>query len=240
MTDSAVAYEDFVQELEAARKPKGSDKHPLSVEWMNGRLSRKQLGFWAVQHFYYIDAVPPQFAALYARMPDIEGRLMLLDNLLGEDMPDQPEKSHPNLLLQFAETCGVKKEDVVSAEQDGEILATTRAMRAWIWELATIRPLEQACAGIMVALEGQLPTLYPSYIDAMRKMGFTDEQLEFFHVHVENDVEHAEVGLKLCYKFADTRQKQLLAIEAVKASAALRYSMLDGVLQALKGLDKAA
>ena len=35
--------------------------------------------------------------------------------------------------------------------------------RAWIWELSTIRHLAESAAGIMVALEGQLPTLYPAY-----------------------------------------------------------------------------
>lgn len=237
--DNRVSFEEFVKELEAARLPQGSGKHPFSQAWADGRFGREELGLWAIQHFYYIDAIPPQFAALYARMPDTEGRLLLLENLIGEDMPETPEKSHPNLLIKFAEACGLSRTRVVDAEVNGEILATTRAMRAWIWELATIRPLEQACAGIMVALEGQLPTLYPPYIDAMKKIGFSDDDLEFFHVHVENDVEHAEVGLRLCYNYADTREKQKLAINAVKASAGLRYSMLDGV-QALIGDHKAA
>ena len=238
MTDR-LSFDEFVKELENARKPKGSIKHPFSVAWANGELTREQLGMWAIQHFYYIDAIPPQFAALYSRMPDMEGRLMLLDNLIGEDMPDAPGKSHPQLLLNFAAHCGFASDVVVAAEEDGKILPTTRAMRAWIWELAKVRPLEQACAGIMVALEGQLPTLYPTYIDAMRKMGFTDEQLEFFHVHVEADVEHADVGLRLCYQYADTREKQKLAVAAVAASAGLRYSMLNGVYEMLQ-LDKKA
>ncbi|MCA8887263.1 MAG: hypothetical protein KDA46_00405, partial [Parvularculaceae bacterium] len=101
MTDR-LSFDEFVKELENARKPKGSIKHPFSVAWANGELTREQLGMWAIQHFYYIDAIPPQFAALYSRMPDMEGRLMLLDNLIGEDMPDAPGKSHPQLLLNFA------------------------------------------------------------------------------------------------------------------------------------------
>ncbi len=229
-----LSFKEFEAALEAARKPRGSSKHPLSVAWANGELSRKQLGQWAIQHFYYIDAIPPQFAALYSRMPDMEGRHMLLENLIGEDMPDQPGKAHPQLLLYFAAACGLNSDVVVDAEYSGEILPTTRAMRSWIWELAKLRPLEEACAGIMVALEGQLPTLYPPYIDAMRKMGFTEEELEFFHVHVENDDEHAEVGLKLCYQYADTAIKQKRAIATVRASTEQRYSLLDGIYAKIK------
>jgi pyrroloquinoline-quinone synthase len=219
----------FFDALEAARKPKGAGKHPFSLMWSEGKLSRKQLGQWAIQHYYYISVIPPQFAVLYARMPDEKGRQMLMENLVGEEMPHQPEKSHPNLLLKFAQACGVSREEVLAAERAGEILGGTRSMRAWIWELASRRPLHEACAGIMVALEGQLPTLYPGYISAMEKMGFSDDELEFFHVHVENDDEHAAVGLELCNKFAQTEEDQQYAIQAVRGSAQLRYTMLSEI-----------
>jgi pyrroloquinoline-quinone synthase len=229
-----LAENDFYQALEAGRKPKGSGAHPFSLLWAEGGLSRHQLGLWAIQHYYYISVIPQQFAALYARMPDPLGRHLLIENLVGEEMPETPEKSHPNLLLKFAKACGFDPAFVEDAEARGDILPATRAMRAWIWELATIRPIHEACAGIMVALEGQLPTLYPKYIAAMTKMGFTDDELEFFHVHVENDVEHAAVGLQLCHKYADDEQKQAMAVEAVKGSAALRYQMLSEIEEALR------
>jgi pyrroloquinoline-quinone synthase len=228
-----LAYEEFVKALESARMPRGSVKHPFSQLWAEGKLSRAQLGKWATQHYYYIEVIAQQFAALYARMPDLTGRLMLLDNLVGEEMPENTDKSHPNLLLKFAEACGVSREEVREAESDSLILPTTRAMRSWVWELCSIRPLGQACAGIMVALEGQLPTLYPTYIKAMEKMGFSEDELEFFHVHVVADVEHADVGLQLAYKYSPTRAEQELAIAAVDASAGLRYSMLNGIHEAL-------
>jgi pyrroloquinoline quinone (PQQ) biosynthesis protein C len=67
----------------------------------------------------------------------------------------------------------------------------------------------------------------------MEKMGFSEDELEFFHVHVENDVEHAEVGLQLCHKYADDPVKQSMAVEAVKGSAALRYQMLSEIHDSL-------
>tara|TARA_R110000765_G_scaffold325163_1_gene416660 strand:+ start:323 stop:1036 length:714 start_codon:yes stop_codon:yes gene_type:complete len=225
--------DDFYKALEAARTPMGSSKHEFTRIWADGQLSKQQLGRWAIQHYYYISTIPQQFAALYSRMPDAEGRLLLMDNLVGEDMPETPEKSHPNLMLNFAEACGVSRDDVLNAEAKGEILPGTKAMRAWIWELAKVRPISEASSGIMVALEGQLPTLYPMYINAMEKMGFTDEELEFFHVHVEADTEHAAVGLDLCYRYADTEEKQIMAIEAVRGSAAIRYNMLTDILNSI-------
>lgn len=225
--------QDFFAALEAARQPRHGGGHPFSQAWAAGRLSREQLGRWAVQHFYYIDAVPQQFAALYARLPDLDARQHLLENLLGEEMPGAPGKRHPDLCAKFARACGLTQETVLSAEDRGEVLPTTRAMRAWVWELATVRTLAEACAGIMVALEGQLPTLYPKYVEAMRRMGFSDDDMEFFHVHIAGDVEHAHVGLELTHRYATTPALQRQAIAAVHASAQVRYSMLNGIYSAI-------
>lgn len=221
--------EAFYAALEAARMPRHGGGHAFSRAWANGELSREQLGDWAVQHFYYIDAVPQQFAQLFARLPDLDARIHLLENLLGEEVPDRPGKRHPDLLRKFAKACGVSDERMLSAEDRGEVLPTTRAMRAWVWELSTVRTLAEACAGIMVALEGQLPTLYPKYVEAMRKMGFSEDDMEFFHVHIEGDTEHAHVGLELTQRYATTPELQRKAIAAVGASAQVRYSMLDGI-----------
>ncbi|MFM7431957.1 MAG: iron-containing redox enzyme family protein, partial [Gammaproteobacteria bacterium] len=110
---------DFFAALEAARQPKHGGGHPLSRAWAAGELSRAQLGEWAIQHFYYIDPIPQQFAALYARLPDLDARQHLLENLLGEEMPACPEKRHPDLLRKFARACGVSDERILRAEQNG-------------------------------------------------------------------------------------------------------------------------
>jgi pyrroloquinoline-quinone synthase len=220
---------EFYAALESARLPKHGGGHAFSRAWAAGELSRAQLGDWAIQHFYYIDPIPQQFAALFARLPDLDARQHLLENLLGEEMPHAPGKRHPDLLRKFARSCGVSDERILRAEEAGEILPTTRAMRSWIWELSSVRPLGESCAGIMVALEGQLPTLYPKYVDAMRKMGFSEDDMEFFHVHIEGDTEHAHIGLELTARYATTAELQGRAIAAVRASAEMRFSMLDGI-----------
>jgi len=220
---------DFFKALEDARKPQHGGAHPFSQAWAEGKLSRAQLGQWAIQHFYYIDAVPQQFGHLFSRYPDLDARQHLLENLLGEENPAKPEARHPTLLVDFAEACGIERADVLAADERGLILPSTRAMRAWIWELTNVRHLAEASAGIMVALEGQLPTLYPKYVTAMEKMGFDRKALEFFWVHIEGDEEHAGIGLELTARYATTPELQEKAIAAVRSSAAMRWQLLDGI-----------
>lgn len=224
---------DFFAALENARSPVHSGGHPFSRAWANGELNLKQIGFWAVQHFYYIDAIPQQFGHLFCRLDDLEARQHMLENLLGEENPAHPDKRHPNLLVKFGKACGLKDDDFHGAELKGNVLPSTRAMRAWIWEMVNVRHLAEAAAGIMVALEGQLPTLYPKYVEAMKKMGLSDDDMEFFHVHIMGDVEHADLGLRITHHYATTPAFQQKALASVRASTEMRWRMLDGIQEAV-------
>jgi pyrroloquinoline-quinone synthase len=160
----------------------------------------------------------------------LDARTHLLENLLGEETPGA---RHPDLLLDFAQYCGVDRQYAMTAELRGEILPTTRAMRSWVWELVSHRTLAEAAAGIMVGLEGQLPTLYPLYVERLHQMGFDDDQLQFFHVHIEGDTEHAHVGLEIAERYATTPELEERATGAVRASGQLRWAFLSGMYRSI-------
>jgi len=224
----------FFAALVKARTARHSGGHPFSNAWANGELSRAQLGFWAIQHFYYIDMIPQQFGHFFCRLPDLDARAHMLENLVGEEMPGKPGKRHPELLLKFARACGIPRRRAIEADQLGHILPSTRAMRSWIYELVAFRHLAESAAGIMVALEGQTPTLYPRYVKACRKLGMSDDDLEFFHVHIDNDASHEGHGLEITARYATTSELQRRAIATVSASAAQRLAMLDGIWAAIR------
>lgn len=227
---------EFKDALVRARQVRHSGLHPFSEAVASGAYSRAQLGFWATQHHYYIDMIPQQFGHFFCRMPDLDARQLLLENLVGEEMLGQPGKRHPDLMLRFAKACGVSAERVKGAEARGEILPSTRAMRSWIYELVAFRHIAEGAAGIMLALEGQTPTLFPKYVKAFKRLGFKDDDLEFFYVHMEADVEHQRHGLEITYRYANTPELQKMALAAVSSSAGQRLAMLDGIHGALAGM----
>jgi pyrroloquinoline-quinone synthase len=224
---------EFRARLDAARNAASSLDHTFSQDWVAGKLNRKQMGYWAMQHWYYIDRVAQNFGEMYVRCPDTDTRLYVLENLIGEEAVSG---RHPDLLLDFAVACGYSKEEVEHADREGRVLPSTRAMRAWTVELVETRHIAEQAAGIMVALEGQLPTMYTRYVEVCKEMGFSDEDLQFFIVHIEGDEEHAEVGYQLAERYADTSELEERAIGACRASAQMRVAYLEGITRALEGL----
>ena len=222
---------DFRARLVEARNQASSETHSFSQAWAEGRLSKRQMGFWAMQHWYYIDRIPQQFGIMYSRCPDVDTRLFILENLNGEEAATG---RHPDLLLDFAEACGFSRAEVRSADRNGRILPATRGIRAWIEELVQSRHIAEQAAGVMVALEGQLPAMYQTYVDHCRTLGFSATDLQFFTVHIEGDTEHADVGFRLCERYATTADLEDLAVGACRASAQMRVHYLDAVSRAIK------
>jgi len=105
---------------------------------------------------------------------------------------------------------------------------------AWIEELVQSRHLAEQAAGIMVALEGQLPTMYTKYVETCRGMGFSDRELRFFTVHIEGDAEHADVGYRLAERYASTPELEAMAVGACRASVQMRRAYLEAVTRAIR------
>ena len=141
----------FRQRLEAAVTAKHSRMNPFTEKWVKGELTRAQFGSWASQHYQYVSQFARWCAAVYAECPDPDARDFLLENIVEEEAGVK----HVDLLIRFAEACGVSRKEVETAQQ----LPTTRALTAWCYETSQ-RPFHIAAAGLLVGLESQVPGIY--------------------------------------------------------------------------------
>ena len=142
---------EFRTQLENAVSARHSRMNPFTERWVNGELTRQQLGAWVCQHHQYVSQFPRWCAAVYAECPDPDARDFLLENIVEEESGTK----HVDLLIRFGEACGVSRKEIETARQ----LATTRALTAWCFETSR-RPFHVAAAGLLVGLESQVPGIY--------------------------------------------------------------------------------
>src|SRR2546425_1190446 len=114
---------EFRKQLEAAVNARHSRMNPFTEKWVKGELTRPQLGAWAAQHYQYVSQFPRWCAAVYAECPYPDARDFLLENIVEEESGVK----HVDLLIRFAEACGVSRGEVERTVQ----LPTTRALTAW-------------------------------------------------------------------------------------------------------------
>ena len=86
---------------------------------------------------------------------------------------------------------------------------TTRGLQSWCYAVAMREDPIVAVAGLVVGLESQVPSIYRRQTPTLRdKYGFTDEQVEFFDLHIVSDEIHGERGYQIVLEHADTPDLQ--------------------------------
>jgi pyrroloquinoline-quinone synthase len=214
----------FRQRLEDAVNARHSRMNPFTEKWVRGELTRAQLGAWARQHYQYVSQFPRWCAAVYAECGDPDARDFLLENIVEEESGVK----HVDLLIRFAEACGVSRQEVETAAQ----LPTTRALTAWCYETSR-KPFHVAAAGLLVGLESQVPGIYQRNLPPLRAhYGFSEREVEFFAIHIEADEVHGERGYQIVERHSTTPEMQAQAVAQVRQATEMRWQYMSGLHRA--------
>ncbi|MGG4775616.1 iron-containing redox enzyme family protein [Alcaligenaceae bacterium 429] len=211
--------DEFRAALETAIKGKSANKSPFSIAWASGKLSREHLARWAENHYHYVGPFADYLGYLYARTPAefVEAKDFLLANMYEEEIGGD---RHTDLLIRFGEACGTSRARI---ENPDNMNATTRALQAWCYAIAMREDPVVAVAGLVVGLESQVPSIYRKQTPTLReKYGFTDEEVEFFDLHIVSDEIHGERGYQIVLEHANTVELQQRCLRICEIGAEMR------------------
>lgn len=228
-----MAKSNFRLALEDAISQRHSAVHPWSEAWTTGKLDRKLLGEWVKQHFHYVSHFSEWLASVYANCPHWDVQHFLLENITEEEgfvgSGDFEPVRHSELLLDFAETCGMSKAEVLSAQVNGELLPETLGLQSWCHR-QSLRPFVEALSGLLIGLESQVPAIYSKTTPPLlEKYGFTEDEVTFFTLHIVADQEHGERGYEIVEKYAATPELQAVCVGLVREATMMRRLYLDGL-----------
>ncbi len=214
---------EFRTALEQAIKGKSANKAPFSIAWAAGKLTRAHLARWAENHFHYVGPFADYLGYVYANMPAryTEAKDFLLANMYEEEIGGD---RHTDLLIRFAEACGTTAQRVKNPDN---MSPTTRGLQSWCYAVAMREDPIVAVAALVVGLESQVPSIYRKQTPTLREVyGFTDEEVEFFDLHIVSDEIHGERGYQIVLEHADTvdLQQRCLRICEIGAEMRLLYT----------------
>ena len=136
------------------------------------------------------------------------------------------------MLIRFAESCGTTRERV---ENPDNMSPTTRGLQSWCYAVAMREDPIVAVAGLVVGLESQVPSIYRRQTPTLRdKYGFTDEEVEFFDLHIVSDEIHGERGYQIVLEHADTVELQQACLKICGIGAQMRPAVHHGALARLR------
>src|SRR5690606_12334850 len=150
-----------------------------------------------------------------------DARDFLLQNMYEEELSDV---RHTDLLIRFSEACGTTRERVMDIDN---ATAVTRGLQGWCYAIAMREHFAVATAALVVGLESQVPSIYrrqyPVLVDP-NGYGFTEEEAEFFDLHITSDEIHGERGYQIVLDYADTPELQQRCLQLVRHGAEARFA----------------
>jgi pyrroloquinoline-quinone synthase len=218
-----LSREDFRTALEDAIKGRQARNAPFSVAWSEGKLERSHFARWAENHYHYVGPFADYLAYIYANCPDewTDAKDFLLQNMYEEEIADV---RHTDLLIRFAEACGTTRERVEDPENMNPV---TRGLQSWCYAVSIREHPVVATAALVVGLESQVPGIYKRQIKPLLDpdtYGFTEDEAEFFDLHITSDEIHGERGYQIVLDHADTPELQEECLKMVRWGAGMRYA----------------
>jgi pyrroloquinoline quinone (PQQ) biosynthesis protein C len=227
---------DFIKQLNDEVRQHPAIKNNSFLEMVQTRkFSRKAWLAFAQQLYPHVHFFIPYMEELLLNTFDMNAKLIVAKILLDEYGEDAAGDSHPELFRQFVRACGGKEAD--------ESLLTTKLQPESIHLVETHMQLcrdEHFLVGIGTigqAHEFAIAYLFPPLVKGMKLAGFSPEEMKFFDLHVEHDVEHSAMLDETMIRLAITDEDRQRIRKGTLASLAERQALWAAMERRMVGVD---
>jgi pyrroloquinoline-quinone synthase len=207
---------NIVERIDSEIEKRSLLKHPFYQMWSEGKLTVDHLKGYSKEYFQLVKAVPVMVENIATNSPTVNPDIA---NNAAE------EASHIEPWTRFAKSLGVSSDELSAYQGDERANVAVAAMK----KLSRLS-FEQSVAA-MYAYEAELPKISRAKIDGLKKfyaMNSKDAN-EYFEIHEEADVRHAQVWRDLL--LAMPEEKQNGAYHAAIESLQAQNHLLDSVME---------
>lgn len=181
------------KELAEVMNSAAFEERPFLRDFAEGRVPREGLARFAPSYCYMVDQFKRFVAAIYANAAPRDVRELMLENLWEEHGEGRPGRDHAELVAKFARALGADIPDIYAVEPIPEA-------RRWIERIFRICKEEHFVVGLAAlsfGIEARTQTMAFLGTIYRDKYGVSQDDAEFFFMHVEADEEHAGRAIRL-------------------------------------------
>jgi pyrroloquinoline quinone (PQQ) biosynthesis protein C len=167
--------------------------------------------------------------ALLIRAPDSEAKLWLAKVLVDEYGEGSEGHDHATLYASFLNACGGES----SAEPAGQIRGPAEKFIGMHRSLVKLKPFLEGLGAVGPGHEWAIPKMFASVIPGLRRAGFSEGEINYFTLHVEQDGDHGRWLEEALERYSHEEQARQEIRRGALASLAARAAFWDGVQQAV-------
>jgi pyrroloquinoline-quinone synthase len=212
---------DIIGRIDSEIEKRSLLKHPFYQMWTEGKLTIDHLKGYSMEYFQLVKAVPAMVQNIAAAVPSNHD---IASNA-------REESDHVSPWVRFASALGVKPEELAAYKGDQKANNAVESMQ----KLSSLS-FEEAVAA-MYAYEAELPLISHTKLDGLKKFYGMDgkDATEYFEIHEEADVRHAQVWRDLLKGIPEARHEVVFnaAVQSLKA----QNMLLDSVQEKYVGMN---
>jgi pyrroloquinoline quinone (PQQ) biosynthesis protein C/quercetin dioxygenase-like cupin family protein len=201
---------------------------PLLGAFASGTLTRDDLRYVFSQYHLYSKNFTRFVAAVMANCDSDLFRAQLSENLWEEGGGCEPARRHAQIFRDFLR----KSLGVEDAEGIDYAPYTRHFVREYLVQCLRSEPMV-GTAFLSLGTEGIVARLYEVMLKGLRKVGLPDEELEFFHLHIACDDEHAVTLERMMASYAGEAGWFDACQQAMNRALELRTEFFANIFHAL-------
>jgi pyrroloquinoline-quinone synthase len=179
------------------------DARPFIQDFAQGKVPKENLARFAASYCFQVDNFKRFVAQVYANAEPRDVRELMLENLEEEHGEGDPSRDHTQLVAKFGRALGADIPDPYAVEAIPE-------GRQWIDRiLAVCRDPDFAVGLAAISFGIEFRTQTMAFLGQIYRdqYGLTEDDLEFFFMHLEADEEHAGRAIELIRKYCTTEEQ---------------------------------
>ena len=203
-------------------------ENPLLTAFSQGTLTREDLRYVFSQYHLYSKNFTRFVAAVMANCDSDLFRAQLSENLWEEGGGCEPDRRHAQLFRNFLRSAfGVEPDTIEYAPY------TRHFMREYLVQCLRSEPAA-GTAFLSLGTEGIVARLYQTMLVALHGVGIPDRDLEFFHIHISCDDQHAVTLERMMASYAEDPGWYEACLGAMNRALELRDEFFTNIFDALQ------
>ncbi|MCG8418833.1 MAG: iron-containing redox enzyme family protein [Proteobacteria bacterium] len=217
-----------LQDLKARRDQHALWRNPLLAACAGGVLDKQDFRLLFSQYYLYARSFTRYLAAFMANCEDDGHRARLSANLWEEGGMLASDKRHSELLRHFLRTSLDIEPDEIEYSESGRHFA-----RAYLDFCMRSSP-RLSSAFLALGTEGIVGRLYGILVRGLVQAGINDDELTFFHLHMECDDEHAASLEDIMLSYAYTPDWSDVCLDAMNHALDLRDRFFTSIYRKIE------
>lgn len=229
-TPAHTTTSSFIHALEKEVLAHPAVQHPFLKRFATEALTLRQVQTFGLQHYQLVRVFVNYMTNLLPKFPDQDGKNLLMPVFMDEFGQWTIFRSHVALYRNFLKALGHQEEDWGRVA----LLPETSYFIQFHLQLTREKSFLSGLGAIGPGHEFSIPTMFDYLLKGLRKnQALSEEHMEYFAMHIEEDVEHAVIFNRTIDHYARSEADREEVRKGTLLSLSARRKFWDGLHRAV-------